>query len=137
MQRVVHALDETIQAVGQQAGRCHLHREWEPVQLAADGGHEVRVVWQQLEIRLHLDHSADEQLDRGVVPWPGSATGGRNLQRPHSHHRLVRQAQRFARGNDDRHLPAGSDDLVHVAGDGIDQVLNVVQHDQQLLIPDN
>ncbi|MBA3277604.1 MAG: hypothetical protein H0U22_02540 [Geodermatophilaceae bacterium] len=118
-------------------GGRQLDRKRQSVQAAADLGHDRPVVWSQREVRSNHPGPLQEELDRtGFLAVCGEIAGSPGFVRLdlgcgkrqgwNGMLVLLGQAQRTARGGQDRSPGCGGEEIGHHVG-GLGQLFEVVQ----------
>jgi hypothetical protein len=117
--------------------RRQLDRQRQPVQPPAQHRDGLLAAGRHGEVGRDRRRALHEQGDRvvpGDVTGRKSAVGGGHRQRRHPEHGLPVDPQRFPAGGQHPDVRTRPQGRVDEARTGIDQVLAVVQHDQQLSV---
>ncbi|GAA1688101.1 hypothetical protein GCM10009733_100900 [Nonomuraea maheshkhaliensis] len=134
---VVEAFEDLLGGQHPRPDRGQLDRQRQAVEAAAQVGHGGLVGRGQLERAGACRGPLGEQADRLVPPQlrERRAGGRRQVERRYGHHVLARHRQRLPAGGDHPYAGGRPHDLRHQRGDGAEQVLAVVHHQQQPLVP--
>jgi hypothetical protein len=119
-----------LELEGVEPGGGQLDRQREPIQSGDQLLHLVAGVSVRVEVRGRGAGSFDEELDRRI-----RAVGAR--QRRDDAHLLAADAEALPAGGDHRDARASGEQLVDESGDGIDDLLAVVEQEHELRVVDH
>ena len=132
-QPVVEARGEFGGRQRAQPGAGQLDGQRQSIEAAADLGHRWQVLGGQPEPEHRGRGAVGEQPQRGGVHrFPEADRWRRHRQRRHRVDPLAGGGQRFAGRGEDPHPRAAAQEVVGQPGAGVEEVLAVVEHDQQL-----